>query len=211
MGYEFYVNEDVLIPRQDTETLVEEALRLLKGRQKPRVLDMCTGSGCILTSILLEIPDASGTGADLSEKALKVAACNARRLQMADRAEFVKSDLFSSEYFSGPAYDMLISNPPYIPTEEIEGLMEEVRLHDPRMALDGKADGLYFYRAITKQAMDYMLPGGWLLYEIGWDQGKAVKELLDKEGFINTEIKKDLCGLDRVVLGQKSLQEEQNV
>ena len=211
MGYEFYVNEDVLIPRQDTETLVEEALRLLKGRQKPRVLDMCTGSGCILTSILLEVPDASGTGADLSEKALKVAACNARRLQTADRAEFVKSDLFSSEYFSGSVYDVLISNPPYIPTEEIEGLMEEVRLHDPRMALDGKADGLYFYRAITKQAMDYMLPGGWLLYEIGWDQGKAVKELLDKEGFINTEIKKDLCGLDRVVLGQKSLQEEQNV
>ena len=211
MGYEFYVNEDVMIPRQDTETLVEEALRLLKGRQKPRVLDMCTGSGCILTSILLEVPDASGTGADLSEKALKVAACNARRLQTADRAEFVKSDLFSSEYFSGSVYDVLISNPPYIPTEEIEGLMEEVRLHDPRMALDGKADGLYFYRAITKQAMDYMLPGGWLLYEIGWDQGKAVKELLDKEGFINTEIKKDLCGLDRVVLGQKSLQEEQNV
>ena len=211
MGYEFYVNENVLIPRQDTETLVEEALRLLKGRQKPRVLDMCTGSGCILTSILLEVPDASGTGADLSEKALKVAACNARRLQTANRAEFVKSDLFSSEYFSGSVYDVLISNPPYIPTEEIEGLMEEVRLHDPRMALDGKADGLYFYRAITKQAMDYMLPGGWLLYEIGWDQGKAVKELLDKEGFINTEIKKDLCGLDRVVLGQKSLQEEQNV
>ena len=211
MGYEFYVNEDVLIPRQDTETLVEEALRLLKGRQKPRVLDMCTGSGCILTSLLLEVPDASGTGADLSEKALKVAACNARRLQTTDRTEFVKSDLFSSEYFSGSVYDMLISNPPYIPTEEIEGLMEEVRLHDPRMALDGKADGLYFYRAITKQAMDYMLPGGWILYEIGWDQGKAVKELLDKEGFINTEIKKDLCGLDRVVLGQKSLQEEQNV
>ena len=211
MGYEFYVNEDVLIPRQDTETLVEEALRLLKGRQKPRVLDMCTGSGCILTSLLLEVPDASGAGADLSEKALKVAACNARRLQTADRAEFVKSDLFSSEYFSGPVYDMLISNPPYIPTGEIEGLMEEVRLHDPRMALDGKADGLYFYRAITKQAMDYILPGGWLLYEIGWDQGKAVKELLDKEGFINTEIKRDLCGLDRVVLGQKSLQEEQNV
>ena len=180
MGYEFYVNEDVLIPRQDTETLVEEALRLLKGRQKPRVLDMCTGSGCILTSLLLEVPD-------------------------------VKSDLFSSEYFSGPVYDMLISNPPYIPTGEIEGLMEEVRLHDPRMALDGKADGLYFYRAITKQAMDYILPGGWLLYEIGWDQGKAVKELLDREGFINTEIKRDLCGLDRVVLGQKSLQEEQNV
>ena len=210
-GLEFQVNEKVLIPRQDTETLVEEALRLLKGRQKPRVLDMCTGSGCILTSILLEVPDASGTGADLSEKALKVAACNARRLQTADRAEFVKSDLFSSEYFSGSVYDVLISNPPYISTEEIEELMEEVRLHDPRMALDGKADGLYFYRAITKQAMDYMLPGGWLLYEIGWNQGKAVKELLDKEGFINTEIKKDLCGLDRVVLGQKSLQEEQNV
>ena len=95
---------------------------------------------------------------------------------------------------------MLISNPPYIPSGEIEGLMEEVRLHDPRMALDGMEDGLYFYREITRQAMDHIRPGGWLLYEIGCEQGKDVKELLEKEGFIKTEIRQDLCGLDRVVL-----------
>ena len=104
---------------------------------------------------------------------------------------------------------MLISNPPYIPSGEIEGLMEEVRLHDPRMALDGMEDGLYFYREITRQAMNHIRPGGWLLYEIGCEQGKDVKELLEKEGFIKTEIRQDLCGLDRVVLGQRPLLQEE--
>ena len=216
MGYEFYVNEDVLVPRQDTETLMEAALELLKGNKAPRILDMCTGSGCIITSLLLEVPEASGTGVDLSEKALEVAIRNARELGTADRTKFVKSDLFSAEYFSKKdnaekvtGYDMLISNPPYIPSGEIEGLMEEVRLHDPRMALDGMEDGLYFYREITRQAMDHIRPGGWLLYEIGCEQGKDVKELLEKEGFIKTEIRQDLCGLDRVVLGQRPLLQEE--
>ena len=216
MGYEFYVNEDVLVPRQDTETLMEAALELLKGNKAPRILDMCTGSGCIITSLMLEVPDASGTGVDLSEKALEVAIRNARELGTADRTKFVKSDLFSAEYFSKKdnaekvtGYDMLISNPPYIPSGEIEGLMEEVRLHDPRMALDGMEDGLYFYREITRQAMDHIRPGGWLLYEIGCEQGKDVKELLEKEGFIKTEIRQDLCGLDRVVLGQRPLLQEE--
>ena len=216
MGYEFYVNEDVLVPRQDTETLVEAALKLLKGNKAPRILDMCTGSGCIITSLMLEVPEASGTGVDLSEKALEVAIRNAGELGTADRTKFVKSDLFSAEYFSKKdnaekvtGYDMLISNPPYIPSGEIEGLMEEVRLHDPRMALDGMEDGLYFYREITRQAMDHIRPGGWLLYEIGCEQGKDVKELLEKEGFIKTEIRQDLCGLDRVVLGQRPLLQEE--
>ena len=216
MGYEFYVNEDVLVPRQDTETLMEAALELLKGNKAPRILDMCTGSGCIITSLMLEVPEASGTGVDLSEKALEVAIRNARELGTADRTKFVKSDLLSAEYFSKKdnaekvtGYDMLISNPPYIPSGEIEGLMEEVRLHDPRMALDGMEDGLYFYREITRQAMDHIRPGGWLLYEIGCEQGKDVKELLEKEGFIKTEIRQDLCGLDRVVLGQRPLLQEE--
>ena len=216
MGYEFYVNEDVLVPRQDTETLMEAALELLKGNKAPRILDMCTGSGCIITSLMLEVPEASGTGVALSEKALEVAIRNARELGTADRTKFVKSDLFSAEYFSKKdnaekvtGYDMLISNPPYIPSGEIEGLMEEVRLHDPRMALDGMEDGLYFYREITRQAMDHIRPGGWLLYEIGCEQGKDVKELLEKEGFIKTEIRQDLCGLDRVVLGQRPLLQEE--
>ncbi|MDY3016054.1 MAG: peptide chain release factor N(5)-glutamine methyltransferase [Blautia sp.] len=217
MGYDFYVDENVLVPRQDTETLVEEALKLLKDQPAPSVLDMCTGSGCILLSILKEIPDAGGVGSDLSEAALKVAEKNAERLQVQERAFFTHSDLFSGEYFTQNSskkqteYDMLISNPPYIATEEIQKLMEEVRLHDPYMALDGKEDGLYFYRSITAQCSRYLKPGGWLLYEIGYDQGASVSDIMKKAGFVHVTVKKDLAGLDRVVLGQKKKREEQNV
>ncbi len=237
MGYEFYVNENVLVPRQDTETLVETALECVKKAEsdkKTHILDMCTGSGCILISLLKEMPKACGTGVDLSELALEVAERNARTLEVADRAEFIQSDLFSADFFREDrestqndsvkhtehknsngnhsiAYDMIISNPPYIPTAEIEGLMEEVRLHDPRMALDGMEDGLYFYRIITEQAKNYLVPGGWLLYEIGCSQGEDVADLLRKEGYEDIEIRQDLCGLDRVVLGRKKLQEEKHV
>lgn len=209
MGYDFFVDQHVLVPRQDTECLVEEGLRLLKDRENPRILDMCTGSGCILLSMLKEIPEASGTGADLSEEALAVAERNRKNLNVEERALFVKSDIFSSEYFmqnSGkelPEYDMLISNPPYIATAEIEKLMEEVRLHDPYMALDGREDGLYFYRRITKECGPYLKSGGWLLYEIGYDQGASVSEIMNEAGFCNIEVKKDLSGLDRVVIGKK--------
>lgn len=211
MGYEFYVNEHVLIPRQDTETLAEEALKALKDREDPEILDMCTGSGCILLSLLMEKKDATGTGVDLSREALLVAERNAERLGVSDRASFLRSNLFSDEYFckkddkKSREYDILISNPPYIRTSDIEELMDEVKLHDPRMALDGFEDGLYFYREITARAQEFLKPGGWLMYEIGCDQGEDVKELLLKEGFRNTEIRQDLCGRDRVVLGQKSL------
>ncbi len=235
MGYEFYVDENVLVPRQDTETLTESALECMETEKNPHILDMCTGSGCILISLLKERKDAYGTGVDLSEGALKVAVRNAQTLGVEERAEFIKSDLFSEmqntvhETDNTPkdtikdaehennngnhtrAYDMIISNPPYIPTAEIEELMEEVRFHDPRMALDGMEDGLYFYRTITEQAKDHLVPGGWLLYEIGCSQGKDVADLLRKEGFEDIEIRQDLAGLDRVVLGRNKSQEDEYV
>ena len=216
MGYEFCVDERVLVPRQDTEVLVEEAISRMRNLEKPQILDMCTGSGCILLSLLLELPQALGTGVDVSEGALCVAKENRKRLGLEQRAELIQSDLFSADYFRKNSgndhmeYDMLISNPPYIRTEDIEGLMEEVRFHDPVLALDGKENGLYFYEKITEQAGTYLKPGGWLMYEIGCDQGMDVSEIMKKNGFEQIEIKKDLAGLDRVVTGRK-MQEEQNV
>ncbi|MBQ0000909.1 MAG: peptide chain release factor N(5)-glutamine methyltransferase [Clostridiales bacterium] len=209
MGYEFYVDENVLIPRWDTEILVEEALKALKGKEKPYILDMCTGSGCILLSLLMEREDACGMGADLSEKALAVAERNAGNLGLAERASFWKSDLFGAEVFqkrggnSAFECDILVSNPPYIRSSEIENLMEEVRLHDPLMALDGREDGLYFYREIAAKAMTYIKTGGMLLCEIGYDQGEAVSSLFADAGFSDVQVVKDLAGLDRVVLGRK--------
>ena len=215
MGYEFCVDERVLVPRQDTEVLVEEAISRMRNLEKPQILDMCTGSGCILLSLLLERQDACGIGVDVSPEALEVAKKNAGILKVENRADFVESDLFSAPYFcekggkDSGKYDILISNPPYIATEEIETLMEEVRLHDPRKALDGMEDGLYFYRKITAEAGRYLKPGGWLLYEIGCTQGEAVSTMMKAAGFTGVQIVKDLPGLDRVVLGQK--QEEIHV
>lgn len=207
MGHEFYVDGRVLIPRQDTEILAEEALKRLQGKKAPRILDMCTGSGCILISLLLEKKDAYGVGADISGDALCVAEMNARRLGVDDRARFIKSNLFGDIYFSKTGgkeegkYDILISNPPYIPTAEIEELMEEVRVFDPRQALDGHEDGLYFYREILGAAGEYIRESGWLLFEIGCAQGPAVKELFCQAGYTHVEIIRDLSGLDRVVCG----------
>ena len=211
MGFEFYVNENVLIPRQDTETLVEKALEILQRQDKPRILDMCTGSGCILLSILAMKENAIGTGADVSDKALLVAKRNAEGLNVADRAEFVESDLFLSPFFKEttgkevPLYDILISNPPYIRSAVIDDLMEEVKGHDPRIALDGHEDGLYFYRRIVSEGKAYLREEGWMLFEIGYDQGEDVSTLLKEAGFIHVQVIKDLAGLDRVVLGQKSV------
>lgn len=204
MGYEFFVNENVLVPRQDTEVLVEEALSLIKEKEVPQILDMCTGSGCILLSILLEREDALGTGVDLSEKALSVAEKNRETYHLETRAELIKSDMFQSGYFEGKkeSFDIIVSNPPYIPTEEIEKLQAEVRFHDPFMALDGKEDGLYFYRIIAKNAGEYLKPGGFLACEIGCDQGGDVKKMFESCGFSDVKVIKDLAGLDRVVSGK---------
>lgn len=194
MGLSFYVNEHVLIPRQDTEVLVEETAKFLKDGMS--FLDLCTGSGCILLSLLHLRAGAEGTGADLSPEALKVAAQNRERLGV--KAELIESDLFDK--IEG-AFDVIVSNPPYIKREEIETLMDEVRLHEPYMALDGHEDGLYFYRKIAEEAPKHLRAGGGLFLEIGWDQGGSVSELLREQGFSDVKVVKDLAGLDRVVEG----------
>lgn len=199
MGYEFHVNEHVLIPRQDTEILVEEADRAADDTGAKRILDVCTGSGCILLSLLKMNENRTGTGSDLSEPALKMAEENRRLLEIPEeRAAFVQSDLF--ERIEG-TYDMIVSNPPYIRTEEIRKLQEEVRLHDPYGALDGKEDGLYFYRRIILEAGGYFDHQGTLLFEIGYDQAEDVKRLMEEAGYSQIYVKKDLAGLDRVVGG----------
>ena len=199
MGYEFHVNEHVLIPRQDTEILVEEADQAADDTGAKRILDVCTGSGCILLSLLKMNENRTGTGSDLSEPALKMAEENRRLLEIPEeRAAFVQSDLF--ERIEG-TYDMIVSNPPYIRTEEIRKLQEEVRLHDPYGALDGKEDGLYFYRRIISEAGGYFDHQGTLLFEIGYDQAEDVKRLMEEAGYSQIYVKKDLAGLDRVVGG----------
>lgn len=203
MGFSFQVDEHVLIPRQDTETLVEEAFGVL--RPKMEILDLCTGSGCILLSLLKlgekqGIAGLKGTGADISREALKVAKENGRRLEIpGDQLAWVRGDLF--EKLEGP-FDLLVSNPPYIPSGELSGLQEEVRLHDPALALDGHEDGLYFYRRIAAEAGKYLRDGAFLMLEIGWDQGEAVRGLLEAAGYQEVEVKKDLSGNDRVVRGR---------
>ncbi len=195
MGYSFRVNDQVLIPRGDTELLVLEAEK--KIRPGARVLDMCTGSGCIIISLAKRC-SISAFAADISEGALAVARENAAALQA--EAEFIKSDLF--ENIEG-AYDCIVSNPPYIASGEIPRLMPEVRDYEPLTALDGKADGLYFYRRIAAGAKRFLKPEGWLLCEIGFDQGAEVASLFRKEGYTEIEIKKDLAGLPRVVTGRR--------
>lgn len=208
MGFDFTVNEHVLVPRQDTELLVLEALkRVCPGMS---VLDMCTGSGCILLSLakLCETkehgapkegyPKSRYTGADISMQALLVAQENAKKLGAS--VEFIQSDLFEN---IPDSYDMILSNPPYIKKEDISGLMPEVRDHEPRLALDGGEDGLHFYRKIICQAGTHLQKGGWLLFEIGFDQGLEVADMMTRNGFVAVEVKQDLAGLDRVVLGKR--------
>lgn len=243
MGLTFFVNEHVLIPRQDTETLVELVLQEQKDKDIS-ILDMCTGSGCIAVSLKKLGGYAHVEGADISEEALKVAkrnseeilenndvnsdAVNSRTEQIQncmnltnnqnkqDNSEermvsevrrvsqtgvtFRHSDMFSAFPETEP-FDVIVSNPPYIPSAVIEELEPEVRDHEPRRALDGTADGLYFYRILAEECAKHLTPGGHVYFEIGYDQGMAVKELLDNHGFKDTRVIQDLTGKDRVVCG----------
>ena len=195
MGLPFWVNEHVLIPRQDTETLVEEALKVIPSGS--HVLDLCTGSGCVIISLVALGQGLSGVAVDLSAEALVVAKENGTRL-CKGKVAFLQGDLF------GPVtgrFNAIVSNPPYIPTKVIEELAPEVRDHEPMMALDGTADGLLFYRRITEQAKDYLNEECWLLVEIGYDQGPDVRDLFLANGFKDVEVVKDLAGNDRVVKG----------
>lgn len=194
MGLDFEVNEHVLIPRQDTECLVERVMQYADGKH---VLDVCTGSGCIIVSLTKHCSLKSATALDISKEALKVAKRNADQLEA--EVNFIESDLFSQ---ITEKYDIIVSNPPYIPTRVIEGLMEEVREHEPMLALDGKEDGLYFYRKITSEAHQYLNPDGMLFFEIGHDQAEAVATLLKDHGFNEVMVEKDLAGLDRIVYGK---------
>jgi release factor glutamine methyltransferase len=170
---------------------VEEVLAVCGGKS---VLDMCTGSGCIIISIASLGKPVRAVGADISPDALKIADRNAAKNNAS--VEFVQSNLF--EKVEGK-FDIIVSNPPYIPTGEIEGLMPEVKDHEPLLALDGAADGLYFYEKITASLKDYLNRGGNVLYEIGCEQGEAVSQILKNAGFTDIAVKKDLSGLDRVV------------
>lgn len=196
MGLDFKVSPDVLIPRQDTETLVEEVLKDLHDGM--HILDMCTGSGCILLSLLNYSNDTEGIGADISDAALSIASENAERLGLSERCKLVAGDLF--ENVEGK-FDILVSNPPYIKTEEIERLMPEVRDNDPFIALDGHEDGLYFYKRIINEAAPLLKRGSLVAFEIGNDQGEAVSRLMTDAGYKEVIVINDLCNNARVVKG----------
>lgn len=199
MGLTFSVNEHVLIPRQDTEILVEEVLKELHDGM--RVLDMCTGSGCILLSLMHYSNDCEGLGVDLSAEALEVAERNVLKVLTPEKAEhvqFLQSDLFEK---LEDKFEIIVSNPPYIASVEVEKLMPEVRDHEPRMALDGTEDGLYFYRRIIEEAGKHLVSSGMLFFEIGYDQGQAVSELMRTQGYREVQVVQDYAGLDRVVFG----------
>ena len=195
-GMDFYVDSRVLIPQPDTECLVEEGLEFIKGKENTKVLDLCTGSGAIAIAIAKN-SDAIVYASDVSEDALDVAKLNANSL--GSNITFIESDLFNN---INEKFDMIISNPPYIKTDVIDTLSNEVK-NEPRLALDGKEDGLYFYKEIIKNAKGFLNPNGKLLFEIGFDQKESVTKLFEEEEYINVYSKKDLAGLDRIVSGEK--------
>lgn len=193
MGLDFRVTPAVLIPRQDTETLVEYALQRLHPGD--RVLDLCTGSGCIGIS-LMKLGNAQVWCADISEEALKVAKSNGQRLGCGE-IKWIQSDLL--EQIEEKEFDMIVSNPPYIASGVIDGLMPEVRDHEPRLALDGEADGLAFYRHFALECGSFLKPGGRICLEIGYDQGEAVSGLLTTAGWEQISVHQDTARQDRVV------------
>lgn len=193
MGLNFKVNSHVLIPRQDSETLVEEAVKRLEPDME--VLDLCTGSGCVIISIMKQ-KKIIGTASDISKQALLIAKENAKSNQV--EVNLVRSDLFQN--ITGK-YDMIVANPPYIPTEEIAGLMPEVRIFEPIDALDGKEDGMYFYHRIVRESRKFLKSNGYLCLEIGHDQGGRVAFLMEENGYRNVKVVKDLARNNRVVCG----------
>ena len=209
MGFDFYVNENVLIPRMDTEILVSEAIKrariMFSQRQHDvsfSILDMCTGSGCIAQSTYLLLKNegcmVEVDAVDISEKALEVARINASRLGA--QVKLIRGNLFENV---DNKYSMILSNPPYIRTDVIADLEPEVREHEPMLALDGTADGLYFYREITDKAWEYLENNGILMYEIGYDQALEVSDMLRQKGYTDIAVIKDFAGLDRVVAAKR--------
>ena len=203
MGLTFRLNKSTLIPEQDTEVLVETALEELKrrglGEAPLRILDLCTGSGCILLSLLHELRNAGGLGTDLSEEALEAARENAVRLGLQERAAFRQGDLW--EPVGDERFDLIVSNPPYVPTEVIPTLEPEVRCGEPYAALDGGEDGLVFYRRIMREAAGHLKPSGIIIVESGFDEAPQIAALMQDQKLREIRTVKDYGGLDRVVLG----------
>ncbi|MFP4697456.1 MAG: peptide chain release factor N(5)-glutamine methyltransferase [Eubacteriales bacterium] len=201
MGLDFYVNSNVLIPRPETEILVEEVLKVINNKRELNVLDLCTGSGCIAISLGYYSKLNHIVAVDISKEALHVANKNAKQNNV--NITFIKSDLFIDlkedflDYF-----DVIVSNPPYIPKKQIGKLMIEVKDYEPSLALDGHEDGLFFYKEIAKKAKNYLREKGRLFFEIGFDQGQSVSDILKKEQYNSINVKKDLAGLDRIVSGR---------
>lgn len=198
MKMDFYVNENVLIPRPDTEILVEEVIKIANKFENPKILDLCTGSGAIGISIAKYVKNSKIYAIDVSEKALEVAKMNAKNIGVEEKIEFIKSDLF--ENMGKIKFDIIVSNPPYIKNGDIGYLSEEVQ-KEPKLALEGGIDGLEFYRKIAKQAIDYLKLGSYLCLEIGYDQKIDVIEIIENENkYVDTYSKKDLYGNDRVII-----------
>ena len=198
MKMDFFVDENVLIPRPDTEILVEEVIKIAQKYNSPRILDLCTGSGAIAISLKKFVPNADITAVDISEKALEIAKKNAEKLEA--KINFVKSDLFDK--LDNRKFDIIVSNPPYIRKDEIKKLSEEVQ-KEPKIALDGGEDGLDFYRIITEQAINYLKTGSFLCFEIGYNQkNDVIKIIEDDQNYKNTYCKKDLYGNDRIIITQ---------
>lgn len=204
-GLPFKVDERVLIPRADTEILVEQCKFILNEIENPKVLDIGTGSGAISVTIAKEIPSTTVLGADISGDALEVAVENRKINNVESNLKFIKSDVFSN--IKDMDYDMIISNPPYIPQEEYEELMPEVKKHEPQRALTDNGDGYYFYKKISEEAPKYLKDGGYLAFEVGYNQAQEVSELMKKSGFQIIAIVKDYGGIERVVIGRKSGEE----
>ena len=198
MKLNFYVDENVLIPRQDTEVLVEEVMKIAKKIRARKILDLCTGSGAIAISLAKYLENIQLTAVDISRKALDIAMANAKNNHVQDKITFVESNLFQD--LRQEKYDLIVSNPPYIRRKELETLDKEVR-KEPRLALDGGEDGLDFYRNIMDKGYEYLKYGGYICLEIGYDQKEEVMQIIEgKKHYIGTYCKKDLYDNDRVVV-----------
>lgn len=198
MKLNFYVDENVLIPRQDTEILVEEVIKIAKKIRARKILDLCTGSGAIVVSLAKYLENVELTALDISGKALDIAIANAKNNHVQDKITFVESNLFQN--LGQEKYDIIVSNPPYIKRKELETLDREVR-REPRLALDGGEDGLDFYRKIIERGYEYLKYGGYICLEIGYDQKEEVMQVIkDKTQYMDTYCKKDLYDNDRVIV-----------
>lgn len=207
MGLLFYVDPNVLIPRQDTETLVEVLLERSKTTPFKHIIEIGVGSGCISISLAKFLEDVEIVGIDISHKALEIATRNAKANGVDQHIQWIHGDLLTNHQ-GAEKYDLIVSNPPYISTKEYNALQLDVKAHEPMLALEAGSDGLEFYRKITIQSKEHLAPGGMLAYEIGYNQGKAVADLLKENRFTQIEIIKDLAHKDRIVLGRLEKQDK---